>query len=99
MADNNKEPYFSKEKRDEAIKWLEERWTRRECDCCGSQKWVISDFLIASPNYQGGFHFGGKTAPHLMVTCMRCSNTKFFNAVVMEIISSQKEEKNENEGE
>ena len=89
MTENNKEVFFSKEKQEKARKWLETRWRKRECECCGHNNWLVADFLCVAPRFEGGISIGGSVAPQLMVTCINCSNTKFFNAVMMGVVKGK----------
>lgn len=90
MATENK-IYFDKEKQDKAINWINSKWTVKTCEVCQHNVWEVSDFIIVSPRFEGGgISLGGQVAPHIMVTCKNCANTKFFNAVMMGIVEGVK---------
>lgn len=87
--------YFSKELQEKALSWINSKWPIKKCEVCQSQIWEMSDFIVAAPRFEGGIIIGGTIAPHVMVMCKNCSNTKFFNAVVMGLIENKKESPNE----
>ena len=69
-----------------AISWLNTRWHGTKCDVCGHNSWTISEHLVMPVAFTPGvFSIGGPTYPHVMVTCTNCSQTKFFNAVLMKL--------------
>lgn len=87
MSEENK--FFDKEKRQQAIKWLEEKWPehKRECDICGQKQWNIPSFLVFPHPYNQPVQlFSGGIAPQVMVICKNCGNTKYLNAVIMGIL-------------
>ncbi|HHF7349625.1 TPA: hypothetical protein ACPSKE_002835 [Legionella feeleii] len=86
MNEENK-IYFDKEKQKKAMDWINSKWLMKTCDVCQHNRWEVSDFIIASPRFEGGISLGaGVVAPHIMLTCINCGNTKFFNAVIMGIV-------------
>jgi len=87
MSDNK--PYFDKEKQQKALDWLDTKWKDKKCECCKQDSWTISDFLIASPRFEGAITIGGKVSPQVIVTCNNCGNTKLFNAMVMQILEAE----------
>jgi hypothetical protein len=91
---SNEKTYFDSEKQEQVLKWLEEKWTNRTCECCGNTSWSVTDFLVAPPRYEDGFRFGGKIAPQITAVCNQCGNTKFFNAVMMGLIDRKNTEGN-----
>ncbi|MFC1659678.1 hypothetical protein ACFL0U_03875 [Pseudomonadota bacterium] len=91
---DNKKEYFSQEKQQETIKWLNEKWKVKECEVCKQKEWIVQDFLCFSPRYEGGgLTIGGKVAPHVTLVCKNCGNTKFFNAAIMGLLDSKEEGK------
>lgn len=92
---NNK--YFSKEKQEKALKWLEEKWKkdRRACEVCGNDQWtLIEDLVMPLPFVGGDITLGGNSYPHILITCINCGNSKLFNAVALKIVGQGKEAQN-----
>lgn len=93
---NEKEKsYFSKEQQAKALTWINSKWPVKTCEVCHANQWELSDFMVAAPRFEGGIVIGGQIAPHLMVMCKNCGNTKFFNAVIMGLVKENKEPSNE----
>lgn len=93
MSENKK--YFNEERQKKALDWINSKWPIKTCEICSQTKWELSDFLVAAPRFEGSIMLGGKIAPHIMVMCRNCGNTKFFNAVIMGLIEENKELPNE----
>lgn len=84
---------FTKEKQEQAIKWLNDRWKNQICECCGGNKWSLNGHLTAPLIFQqNGFQLGGMAYPSLGVVCSTCGNTKHFNAVVMGLVDGAKKD-------
>lgn len=83
--------YFSPEKREQALKWLEDKWPedRRECECCGSKDWTVAGHLVMAALFTGEFTIGGSVYPHILVICTNCGNSKLFNAIVAGIVEAK----------
>jgi predicted nucleic-acid-binding Zn-ribbon protein len=92
MTDNNKTPYFTKEKRDTVIKTLNDKWENKRCECCGHSIWNVSEDIVCTPILEGGITLGGKTYPHVLVICGNCGSTKLFNAVILGAVESTAKE-------
>ena len=90
MADDNKEPFFSKEKREQALKHLDATWKNKQCECCQKKNWTLGADIVTPTvlSTGGGVVIGGPQYPAIMVICNNCGNTKFFNAVVSKIIET-----------
>ena len=90
MTENNNN-FLPKEKQDQAIKWLNDKWKNQICECCGGRDWTLNGHLTTPINFQqGAFHFGGMAYPSLGVVCKNCGNTKHFNAVAMGLVDGAK---------
>ncbi|EEZ95964.1 hypothetical protein [Legionella longbeachae] len=87
--------YFSKELQDKALAWINSKWLIKNCEICQTSQWELANFIVAAPRFEGGIIIGGPIAPHVMVMCKNCGNTKFFNAVIMGLIKEHKESPNE----
>lgn len=92
MSDDTKEPFFSKEKQDIALKWLEDKWPRKVCDICGNMNWNLFQSMIVPMNFENGRIVDGKVMPQVAVVCANCGNTKFFSAVLVGILNPGSEE-------
>ncbi len=91
MPDNNKYP-FSKEKQEKAIKWLEEKWKNKQCECCGENDWEVLDHLVTPVRYdESGISLSNvRLIPQIIIVCINCGYTKYFNSVIMGIVDSGK---------
>ena len=80
--------YFSVEKQQKALKWLEDKWPqeKRVCEICANTSWHLADDLVMPLPFSGSnLRLGGKSYPHILITCKNCGNAKCFNAVIMKI--------------
>ncbi|HAT8958780.1 TPA: hypothetical protein JBA90_14065 [Legionella pneumophila subsp. pneumophila] len=89
---NESDVYFNKDKQQKVIDWINAKWNQKKCEVCQHNSWELADFLVVSPRFEGNLTLGGKVAPHVLVTCKNCANTKFFNAVMVGIIDRNKDE-------
>lgn len=83
--------FFNKEKQAEALKWLEEKWSKdkRKCEMCNNENWALADELITQfPFSPSQVQIGGKSFPLMILTCNDCGNTKFINAVVSKVVDT-----------
>lgn len=89
MTDDTKEKFFSKEKREIALKWIKEKAPRLDCECCGKGSWTLAEDLVTPTvlSKGGGIVLGGPTYPSIMIICNNCGNTKLFNAIVSGVIT------------
>ena len=92
----NKEGKLTDEEKKQAKDWIEKKWQplQRNCPSCGvPDSWVIADHLVSPPIYRGGdILIGGASYPQLMLVCMNCAFTFYFNAIVMGLFSVAEEE-------
>lgn len=80
---SDEKPYFDEEKQKKAIEWLNKYWVRRECEICRNSNWSVADFFATPLRCGKDIEIGGRILPQLVVTCTKCGNTKYFNAIVM----------------
>lgn len=94
MTNNN---FFSKEKQEQALKWLKEKadLNSRACEICQSKEWILIEDLIMPLRFTkgGGILLGGACYPHVLITCNNCGNSKIFNAVKMGLLEEKQREK------
>lgn len=78
---------LTEEQKQTILQWLGEKIKSpsgqiASCEMCGTNTWNLSTHfvtpLIFSPK---GVQLGGTAYPHAMLTCVKCANSKFFNAV------------------
>lgn len=80
--------YFNKEKQEKALKWLEDKWLKKDraCEVCKNTHWQLAeDLIMPLPFIGGGLTVGGNSYPSVLLICNNCGNSKFFNAVIMKI--------------
>ena len=90
---SEKKPFFDEVKRERTLLFLNEKWKNKICECCGASSWTLAADIVSTPIMQESLVLGGPTYPYVIATCLNCSNTKFFNAV----IAGALEQKAENE--
>jgi hypothetical protein len=91
MSENNNNPPLS-EIQQKAIKFLEKKWPKEKqiCEVCGGGNWSIQEHSVTPIILKnGGFQLGGNAYPQVMVVCGNCSNTKYFNTVIMDAIEKE----------
>ena len=82
-----------------AREWLQNKWTGdSRCTVCKQNNWSVGDHTVAAVtvNDQGAAIFAGPMYPHVMLICMNCGHTMFFNAALMEVLESIAKQKSEN---
>jgi len=90
-SQEKKKEFFSQEKRDLAFSKINEKWKfNPHCECCGAQAWTLPADITTSVIYEKGIMLG-KAYPQIQVICSNCGNTKFFNAMILGIVDSEKE--------
>ncbi len=78
--------------------WLQNKWSQdSRCAVCNQNNWSVGDHTVAAAtvNDHGSALFSGPMYPHVMLICMNCGHTIFFNAALMEILASIAKSKNE----
>ena len=89
MTDENKTNPPSSEIQQKAIKFLEKKWPKEKqiCEVCGGNHWIIQQHLVTPILIENnGLNIGGTAYPQVMAVCGNCSNTKYFNTVIMDAI-------------
>ena len=51
------------------------------CPICEEEKWNISDMLYEIRQFGAGNEKKGKVIPAIVVTCKKCGNMTFLNAI------------------
>ena len=94
-----KDGKLTQEEKDKAREWLMGK-DPKKCEVCGTNTWSLSDYLYTPMSLtQGlGVSLGNSVTPLITLTCANCSNTRFFNALVMEIVPPNQQESKEQEG-
>lgn len=83
MADEGK---LSQGEKQRIADWLNRKGVRN-CSVCSANQWTIADHLVAPNTFHGGgLVLGGASYPQAMLICGNCSNTLYFNAVMMGIL-------------
>jgi hypothetical protein len=93
MSENKTNPPLS-ELQQKAIKFLETRWLQneRKCEICGHKHWVIQEHIVTPIVLQNNsLQLGGISYPQVMAVCSNCTNTKYFNAVMMGLIEKKED--------
>lgn len=70
------------------MKKLNEFWTNRKCDSCGSNDWILDEVLYQIVEYHGIQVVLGKGAlkPLLLAACSKCGNVKYFDAIRLGVV-------------
>ena len=94
---------LDKDQKKKVIDWIQERRTKAFgpiiCAVCGHTQWTLGDHLITPSLYQGGgLVLGGSSYPAVMLICNNCGNTLYLNAVMIGLLSGEKEGDSEKEG-
>lgn len=80
---------LSNEQRDLLLKRLTQNsyWDNPPCFICKSQQWNVSDIVFELREFQAGdLVVGGPVFPIIALTCAKCGNTLFLNAVVLGVL-------------
>ncbi len=92
MTDENKTNPPLSEIQQKALKFLEKKWTGngKKCEICGGNHWAVQEHSVTPIILKdGGLQLGGNAYPQVMVVCQSCSNTKYFNTVIMDAIEKK----------
>ena len=94
---------LTQEEKGAAGRWLKDHWKGSSaCAVCHANNWSVCDHLVApvKTTDKGGVVIGGAVYPQVMVICMDCGNTLFFNAALMKVVESEaKPESGDSDGE
>ena len=67
-------------------KWFDEKWQNKKCSVCNKDDWTLAENFVTTVNLDiNGIQLGGNIYPQVAITCANCGNTKYFNAVVMDV--------------
>lgn len=69
-----------------------DRDKRQPCNVCGNNNWIINDTIWEIREFNGGnFVLGGNSSimPMISISCSKCGNTHFLNAIKLGIVSPQ----------
>ena len=69
-----------------------DRDKRLPCGICGNNDWIINDTIWEIREFNGGdFILGGNSSimPMISISCSKCGNTHFLNAIKLGVISPQ----------
>ncbi|KKS39629.1 MAG: hypothetical protein UV55_C0054G0004 [Candidatus Gottesmanbacteria bacterium GW2011_GWC1_43_10] len=68
--------------------------SKASCQSCGGKEWIASENIFEMREFHGGnLVIGGQSAilPVIPVTCKKCGQTIFFNALTLGILNQGKE--------
>lgn len=90
MADEA-ESTLTKEQKEKAAAWINEKLPAHKCPMCGEDKFQIADQLVVPLNLSNkpdkpGLKFSGGMYPQLMFICTNCGTTQFLNAVILGLV-------------
>lgn len=70
------------------------RQNGRPCNFCGNNNWMINDTIWELREFNdGNLVVGGDSfiMPIIAISCSKCGNTQFINAIKLGVIEPQKE--------
>ena len=82
---------MSKIDRDKLIRFLQEKWQGRTCPMCQHGNWNVSEQVFEMREFNdGNLRLGGNSSilPLIPVTCSKCGNTIFVNAIVAGLVKN-----------
>ena len=69
-------------------------WKNPPCSICQSQSWNLADIVFELREFnQGNMVVGAPVMPVIAITCNKCGNTLLLNAIVLELLPKDAEEK------
>ncbi|HEY7830253.1 MAG TPA: hypothetical protein VIC06_06780 [Solirubrobacteraceae bacterium] len=72
--------------RERATRWLEEHWPEpRVCVICLDNTWTVGS-VVEAPLYRTDGLY-----PYVPVSCTKCANTLFFNAIQMGLFEGEEQ--------
>lgn len=84
---------LNKEQASKVIQQLNDnRQNRRPCSFCGNNNWIINDTIWELREFNNGnFVLGGDSfvMPIIAISCSKCGNTHFLNAIKLGVVESQ----------
>ena len=83
---------LTEKQQEQIINKFTELWTDKTCEICSNKDWNIDDTIFEMREFHGATTILGKgmLKPLLIVSCTKCSNTKFFNAINLDLIDGVK---------
>lgn len=88
---------LTEEQKNKVREWLESKATVAfSCPICASRSWNMSDMIFELREFQGGgIVLGGDSHiyPVVPLTCEKCGNTYFINAMKLGIIEQKSDAK------
>ena len=65
------------------------------CPLCGTAQWIINDKIFFLPEYhEDGFYVGGPSYPVIPLSCRKCGNTLFINAIISGLFEANEAKSN-----
>lgn len=93
MAENKG---LTREELAKARAWFERTGVsaKLRCVACDSQQWIPGEHLVQPVTLDDnrGLMLGGISYPQFMLTCSNCAHTEFFNAVIMGLVPSARQQ-------
>ena len=91
------ETKLSAEDAKKALDWVDSKWgIQKKCFVCNKDDWSLSDTYGMLPTGGKGNVRLGSSFPYIVLTCLDCGNSVFFNAVIIGLLPSGKEEVEDN---
>ncbi len=83
--------------KEKLVKELDEKWKKVSCPYCKQHQWTVDPTIMTTLEVKENkqIKLGGKFQPMVAVTCRCCGNTVFVNALVLDCIKDEKENKEE----
>ena len=101
----NCKSYIKKEKQvkvdQEKLNSYLKRIKASPCTLCGNNNWSVSDTIFQALEFDaGGLRLGGTDSyPIIPITCSKCGNTIFINALVAGLVDQNESDDGGNNGE
>ncbi len=82
---------LTKLQQEKLITKLDSFWKNKTCEICQNVNWSIDDTLFEIREFHGGKTVLGSGAikPVITLGCTVCGNTKFLNAIQLEIVDQK----------
>ena len=81
--------------KEKLLKQLDEKWKNVHCPYCNDHKWTADPNIVTIVKVEEDkkMNLGGRFQPFIAVTCGCCGNTALVNALVLDCIKDEKEDK------
>lgn len=63
------------------------------CPICGGKEWNVDRVLVETREFSRGY-IGEAIVPYVPLTCKKCFNTMFLNAILLGIVDPNKQNSN-----